>query len=113
MSVFAAVFEKGLFQIQRSVPGVRDALGRPTSVFGTVATVDGILQPTGTLEGEAFVVDQFRAIMPLGTDLRPADRVLSGGRVYTVQGTPFEARPPGSKSIGIVTATLKYTGPVS
>lgn len=112
MSAFAALFERDLFQIARDTgTTTRDANGRLVKTLTVVSTVDGLLQPTGTLEGEAFVVDRFRAIMPLGTDLRAADEVRSRGRVYTVEGTPFEARPPRSKRVGVLTAVLKYVGP--
>lgn len=114
MSAYSAIFEKRLFTIRRKgATSARDPLGRPTAAFGDVATVDGILQPTGTLEGEAFVVDRFRSIMPVGTDLRAADQVVARGDVYTVEGTPFEASPPGMRSAGIVTAVLRYVGPVT
>lgn len=113
--ILDAVFEKGLFQIRR--PGAttgRDALGRPTkSATSWGEPVNGILSQSGTAEGEAFVVNLFRATMPLGTDLREDDEVLARGLVYTVEGTPFSASPPGVKDIGIVTAVLKYVGPIS
>lgn len=112
MGAFDALFTKGLFTIRRATSGAKDAYGRPAQTVSDVATVPGILQPTGTLEGEAFVVDRFRAIMPLNTDLRVGDEVVADGRVYTVEGTPFESQAPGSKSVGITTAVLKYVGPV-
>jgi hypothetical protein len=74
--------------------------------------VNGILRPTGTVEGEAFVVDEFQATMPLGTDLRAGDEVLAKGRRFTVEGTPFDAVVPRTR-IGVVTARLKYVGPVT
>ena len=110
--ILDAVFEKDLFTIRRYGPGARDALGRVVPTLLSTTTVNGLLQLSGSLEGEAFVVDRFRATMPIGTDLRAADEVLARGSVYTVEGTPFEAHPPGVKSIGIVTAVLKYVGPV-
>lgn len=111
--IFDAVFERDLFTIRRYGVGPKDALGRPTKVLQSETTVSGLLSLTGTVEGEAFVVDLFRATMPVGTDLRPADEVLSQGKVYTVQGTPFSVHAPGSKSVGVVTAVLKYVGPVT
>lgn len=112
MSVFSAVFERGLFTIQRSTPGAKDALGRPTTTWRDVATVDGLLVPSGSAEGEAFVVDKFRAIVDYGTDLRAADRLLARGAVYTVEGTPFSSNAPHT-TIGVVQAVVKYVGPVT
>ena len=114
MGVFSAVFEPDLFTIKRYGPGPKDALGRPTRVLvSTSEPIDGRLDLTGTVEGEAFVVDKFRSTMPIGTDLRAADDVESEGKIYTVEGTPFAITAPGSKSIGVVTAVLKYVGPVT
>lgn len=113
MGAFDSLFTKGLFKIRRYGPGAKDTLGRPTRTLLSEATVNGLLQPTGTLEGEAFVVDRFRSIMPLGTDLRPADEVIAEGRVYTVEGSPFSTSAPGAKSVGVITAVLKYIGPVT
>ena len=111
--IFSALFERGLFTIRRATPGGRDALGRPVLTETAVATVDGLLQQTGTAEGEAFVVDKFRALMPIGTDLRAKDKVLARGAVYTVEGTPFTAHAPGAPTVGVVTAILQYVGPVT
>ncbi|MBP2323357.1 hypothetical protein JOF56_003742 [Kibdelosporangium banguiense] len=109
---FKALFEQNLFKVRRYGPGPKDPLGKPTRVVLSETTVDGILQQTGSVEGEAFVVNEFRATMPLGTDLRPADDVVSKGHVYTVEGKPFAAVVPKTK-IGVVTAILKYVGPVT
>lgn len=113
MSVFDILFEADLFVIRRYGPGPKDALGRITKIVVSSTVVDGLLSQTGTAEGEAFVVDEFRATMPLGTDLRPSDEVESDGKVFTVKGTPFSATVPGMKTVGVVTATLKYVGPVT
>jgi hypothetical protein len=111
MSVFGALFEPALFTIRRYGPGPKDPLGKPTRVLLFETTVDGVLSPTGTAEGEAFVVDQFRATVALDVDLRAADEVFARGLVYTVEGTPFSAVVPRTK-IGVRTAVLKYVGPV-
>ncbi len=111
--ILDVLFEKGLFTIRRADPDaeeVRDDHGRVVRSGFSEQVVNGILQPTGTAEGEAFVVDHFRAVMPIGTDLRAGDEVLAQGKRYTVEGTPFTAHPPGVKTIGTVTAVLKYVG---
>lgn len=113
MGAFDALFTKGLFKIRRYGTGPKDSLGRTTRVLTSETTVNGLLQPTGTLEGEAFVVDRFRAVMPIGTDLQLTDEVIADGKKYTVEGTPFEASAPGAKSIGVISAVLKYVGPVT
>jgi hypothetical protein len=113
MSVFGILFEDDLFLIKRYGPGVKDALGRTTRALLSSTLADGLLAQTGTAEGEAFVVDEFRATMPLGTDLRASDEVESGGKLYTVKGSPFSSHAPGMKSVGVVTAILKYVGPVT
>jgi hypothetical protein len=114
MSAFSAVFDPGLFVIKRYGVGAKDALGRPTRVLtSTSEPVDGLLSLTGTVEGEAYEVNKFRATLPLGTDLRSADEVVAEGEVYTVEGKPAEFHAPGSRSVGVVTAVLKYVGPVT
>lgn len=113
MGVFSAIFDRDLFTIRRYGVGPKDALGRPTRALLSTTTVDGLLGLTGTVEGEAFVVDLFRATMPIGTDLRAADEVESLGKVYTVQGTPLSVHAPGAPSVGVITAVLKYVGPVT
>ncbi len=113
MGAFDALFTKGLFTIRRYGPGAKDSLGRTTRTLLSETTVNGLLQPTGTLEGEAFVVDRFRSVMPIGTDLHVSDEVYAEGKKYTVEGTPFEASAPGAKSVGVVTAILKYVGTVT
>lgn len=110
--IFDAVFEKDLFTILRMGPGTRDALGKPTRVVVSRVVVSGLLTPQTTQEGEVLVVDEFKATMPLGTDLRPSDEVQAQGKTFEVQGTPFEAKVPKTK-IGIITATLKYSGLVT
>uniref|UniRef100_UPI00329757BE hypothetical protein n=1 Tax=Salmonella enterica TaxID=28901 RepID=UPI00329757BE len=64
------------------------------------------------IEFEAFVVHEFRAALPHNTDLRPPDEIISKGRVYTVQGSPWETVVPRSR-IGVLNANLKYVGPVT
>ncbi len=113
MGAFDALFTKGLFTIRRYGASTKDALGRTTRVVESEVQVNGLLQPTGTLEGEAFVVDRFRAVMPIGTDIHVSDEVYAEGKKYTVEGTPFEASAPGAKSIGVGTAILKYVGSVT
>ncbi len=112
MGAFDSLMEPGLFLVRRYGPERKDALGRITKPVLTETRVNGLLRPTGTVEGEAFVVDQFKATFPLGTDLRAADEVIARGVVYTVEGTPFEAIVPRTE-IGVLTADLKYVGPVT
>jgi hypothetical protein len=104
--------EPGLIVIVRSTITGKDALGRPTVTTTRSAPVNGLLRATGTVEGEAFVVDEYVATLPLGTDLRAADKVEARGLVYTVQGSPFATTIPRT-SIGVLTARLKYVGPVT
>lgn len=114
MSVFSAVFDADLFIIKRYGPGTKDALGRTTrQLVYTSPPLEGRLDLTGTVEGETFVVDKFRSTMPAGTDLRSGDEVEAEGKTYTVEGTPLYAHVPGMRSIGVVTAVLKYVGPVA
>lgn len=113
MGAFDALFTRNLFVIKR--PGAvtgRDPLGRPIKGTSVSEPIDGILRQTGTEEGEAFVVDQFKATFPLGTDLRVNDTVEAQGAVYTVEGSPFETVVPRTR-IGVLTAVLKYVGPVN
>ncbi len=112
MGAFDALMEPGLFLVRRYGPAKKDALGRLTKPLLSETRVNGLLRPTGTEEGEAFVVDQFKATFPLGTDLRAADEVVSRGVVYTVEGTPFEAIVPRTR-IGVLSAVLKSVGPVT
>lgn len=112
MGAFDALMEPGLFVIRRHTVSGKDALGRPTTTVTPSAPVAGILRPTGTVEGEAFVVDEYAATLPLGTDLRADDEVEARGAVYTVEGTPFPTAIPRTK-IGVLTARLKYIGPVT
>ncbi len=51
MGAFDALFNKGFFTIRRYGPGAKDSLGRPTRTVLSETTVNGLLQPTGTLEG--------------------------------------------------------------
>ena len=111
MGAFDILFEKNLFKIKRYGPGARDPLGKPTETLLSETLADGILMQTGSDEGETFVVDEFRAVMSIDTDLRAKDRVEVRGDLFTVEGRPFSARAPGSRSIGVVTAILKYVGP--
>lgn len=111
--ILDAIFEPNLFTIRRYGVGPKDPLGKPTRVLLSTVTANGILQQTGTAEGEAFVVDKFRSTMPIGTDLRVADEVECKGKLYTVEGTPFSTTVPRTPSIGIVTAVLKFVGLVS
>lgn len=111
MGAFDILFESDLFKIIRYGPGARDPLGKPTQTVISETLADGILTQTGSEEGETFVVDEFRAVMPVDTDLRAKDRVECRGDLFTVEGRPFTARAPGSRSIGVVTAILKYVGP--
>jgi hypothetical protein len=113
VGVFSAVFEPSLFLIKRYTAGPKDALGRPTRVLASSTPADGRLDLSGSVEGEAFVVDQFRATMTLGTDLRSGDEVEARGLTYTVEGSPAVITAPGSKTVGVVTAVLKYVGPVT
>ncbi|WP_348240523.1 hypothetical protein, partial [Salmonella enterica] len=76
-----------LFTIRRYGPGPKDPLGKPTRVVVREEVVDCIIRQTGSVEGEAFVVDEFRAALPLNTDHRPADEIICKGRVYTLQGS--------------------------
>lgn len=82
-------------------------------MLASEVTVNGLLSQTDTEEGETFVVDEYRAIMPVGTDLRAADEVVAREVVYTVQGSPVSVSAPGMPDIGIVQATLEYVGPVT
>lgn len=111
--IFDIVFEKDLFTIRRYGAGERDRLGKPTRVLLSSTTVNGLLSQTDTSEGETFVVDEYRAIMPVGTDLRASDEVVARGDVFTVQGTPVSVSAPGMPDIGVVQATLEYVGPVT
>lgn len=112
MGAFDALFERNLFVIRRHTAGGEDALGRPTQTVSLSDPVDGILRPTGSVEGEAFVVDQYKATFPLGTDLRAADEVEARGAVYTVEGTPFATVVPRT-NVGVLGAVLQYVGPVT
>lgn len=112
MGAFDAIMEPGLFLIRRYGPEKKDALGRITRPLLSETRVNGLLDPSGTAEGEAFVVDQFRATLPLGTDLRPSDEVVARGKTYTVEGTPFDAVVPRTQ-IGVMQAVLKYVGRVT
>ncbi len=112
MGAFDALMEPDLIVIRRPTTGGRDALGRPTKTMKKSEPVNGILRQTGTVEGEAFVVDEFVLTLPLGTDLKPDDEIEARGRVYTVEGSPVEAIVPRTK-IGVLTARLKYVGPVT
>ena len=112
MGAFDALMEPGLFLVRRYGPSTKNALGQITKTLLSETRVNGLLDPTGTAEGEAFVVDMFRATLPLGTDLRPADEVVARGKTYTVEGTPFDAVVPRTQ-IGVMQAVLKYVGPVT
>lgn len=109
MSAFDALMEPNLFVLRRGTDGARDALGRPTKSVRKSAPVNGLLRQTGTVEGEAFVVNEFVATFPLGTPLRETDEVEARGAVYTVEGTPVVAIIPRTQ-IGVLTARLKYVG---
>lgn len=111
--IFDVIFEKDLFTIRRYGPGGKSPLGKPTRILLSETPADGLLDQTGTVEGEAFVVDKMRATMPIGTDLRADDEVEARGDLYTVEGRPFAVGVPGFVSIGVVTAVLQYVGPVT
>ena len=112
MGAFDAIMEPGLFLVRRYKAGPKDPYGKPTKIIDTEVRVNGLLNPTGSAEGEAFVVDRFRATLPLGTDLRPTDEIIARGKTYSVEGTPFEAVVPRTR-IGVLQAVLKYVGTVS
>ena len=106
-------FEKGLFVIEREQPAGRNAVGERMSAWQPVGDpVDGRLDQLTTVEGEAIIVNRFRATMPYGTDLRPSDRVRVNGSVYEVTGKPNEQKFPGFVSLSIVAAVLEYVGEV-
>jgi hypothetical protein len=107
------LFEEDLFTIERDAGTTRDPLGKPVTAYVDVATVDGRLEQVTSAEGEAFVVDKWRAFMPMGTDLRAGDRVRARGVRYEVQGTPSVERIPGFAALSNVAAFLRYVGPVA
>lgn len=112
MGAFDALMEPGLFtRLRRETTG-EDALGRPVTLVTRSDPINGLLRPTGTVEGEAFVVDEYAATLPLGTDLRADDELEARGAVYTVQGSPFAAVVPRTQT-GVLTARLQYVGPVT
>jgi len=111
--IFDALLEPDLFLIRRFGASTKDSLGRTTRTLLSETPADGLLIQTGSLEGEAYVVDEFRATLPLRADLRADDEVVSRGKRYTVKGTPFAATVPRMPSVGVLTAVLKYVGPVT
>lgn len=112
MALFDALFERDLFTVRRYGPGPKDTLGRTTRIVVNETVSNGLLRPTGSVEGEAFVVNEYAATFPLGTDLTAADEVVARGATYTVEGTPFVSVIPKTQ-IGVLTARLKYVGPAS
>lgn len=115
MGTFSPVMEPGLFRIFRATVTGKDSLNRPVVSMAALPgdRIEGLLQQTGTVEGEAYVVDKFRAIMPINADLRTSDEVEARGDRYKVEGTPFIATVPRMPNVGVLTAVLKYVGPVT
>ena len=93
-------------------PTGEDDLGR--TVRGEVARFDTIarLEQRGTVEGEAFVANQWRASLPLGTDIDADDILLEGGREFKVDGTPNIMSIPGFPALDRVEVALTYVGRV-
>jgi len=122
MGAFDALMEPNLFTIRRYGAGKKDAYGKATKTLLSEVRVNGLLSPasasgtstsgTGSAEGEAFIVNMFRATIPLGTDLLATDEIVSKGKTYSVEGTPFEAVVPRTR-IGVLQALLKYVGEVA
>jgi hypothetical protein len=68
----------------------------PTFTF--VATVDSFVgrkDTTETVAGRDQVVADYQFMFPAGTDVRPYDRLLYGGRTFEVVGLPAPAIKPG------------------
>lgn len=112
MSALSGIMEPHLFTIRRYDYGAKDALGRKSRTLLSETTSAGLLAQKTTVEGQTFVVDRCVATMPSGTDLRVDDEVEARGLLYVVDGTPDAVSVPGYASVGIVTAVLKYVGPV-
>lgn len=107
------LMERDLFTVVRKLPAGKDSLGRPKTATISRATSDGRLEQTTTVEGEAFVVNRYRAFFPVGTELHADDEIECRGDRYTVQGAPSVERVPGFPAISNLAATLQYVGPVS
>lgn len=98
--------------IRRGVQG-RDPLGRPTSTESARVNVPGRLEQRGSTEGDAFVVNSFRAYLPVGTEVHERDAVEHLGRLFEVEGTPTVQRIPGFPGADHLDVPLKYVGEVS
>ncbi|WP_228973396.1 hypothetical protein [Streptomyces sp. DH12] len=86
--------------IERDGPPVRDSTGSvvpgpPVHITvggATVLSAYGVTVGSSSEEVDARMTVTTRRILsvPLGTDIRPADRVLHGGRRYQVIGAPLD-----------------------
>lgn len=99
-------------EIVRYGPTGEDDLGRP--VRGEVSRTESIarIEQRGSIEGEAFVADRWRASLPWGIDIDADDELHEGGRTFRVDGTPNIMSIPGFPALDRVEVELLYVGRV-
>lgn len=94
--------------------GEVDRYGKPVATRTLVGgPYDGALHQASSREGEAFVVDMYRAMMPVDAVVTADDEVESEGAVYHVEGRPVKSQIPGYPAVSHVKLVLKYIGPVT
>lgn len=80
--------------IERPTAGARDDYGNPSQTWATLATVKGLVQPKNVRDlaplsqGGPVVSDMNIYLYP--TDLAEADRIVSDGLTYQVDGVHDE-----------------------
>lgn len=111
--MIAALMEPGLFTVVKRLAAGKDSLNRPVTANISRKVSDGRLEQTASVEGEAFVVNRYRAFFPISTDVSADDSVECRGSLYTVEGAPSVERVPGFPALDNIAAVLRYVGPVT
>ncbi|WP_432158646.1 MULTISPECIES: hypothetical protein [unclassified Streptomyces] len=98
MSLIADLMSETLV-VERPGPVVRDSTGSEIPGPPVQITVENcaIMSPYGVTVGSSTethdastVVESRRVfVAPLGTDVRPADRILRGGEIWQAEGEPL------------------------
>jgi hypothetical protein len=90
-----------------------DELGRPARTeTGRTEDVPLRLDQIGSVEGEAFTTDRWRAEAPIDLVIDAGDEILEGGRRFIVEGSPNRMIHPFVPSLARVEVLLTYVGTV-
>lgn len=108
--IFGFLLDKRVTLVRFGETG-RDRLDRP--VLGEVSRTEGVparLEQQGSVEGEEYVADKWRAFLPADVVLGSGDRLIEGGRTYAVDGSPELVGIPGFPYMSHVVAHLVIVG---